>query len=89
MTTLLFVSLGLCTLALIGGAPVYLAFKNAATGYEDDQGFHLGVQSAPVMAVTAEKNRTLSTDHRVASARVASSAHSAAASSTQETPVHH
>jgi len=47
MISLLSLIVVVATVSVLG-APLYLAFKNAAVGYEDEHGFHLGEQPAPV-----------------------------------------
>ncbi len=47
MNLLLILSLSVAGILLLG-APLYFAFRNAAEGYQDASGFHLGVEPKPV-----------------------------------------
>ncbi len=46
MNLLLIVSLSALGIVVLG-APLYFALRNAAEGYQDAEGFHLGVEPKP------------------------------------------
>ncbi|MBP7143150.1 MAG: hypothetical protein KBA71_14670 [Opitutaceae bacterium] len=54
MTTLLILGLSTAGVVVLLGAPVWFAFRNAAVGYQDAEGFHLGVEPAPAEAPLLE-----------------------------------
>lgn len=54
MTTLLILGLSTVGVVVLLGAPVWFAYRNAAEGYQDAEGFHLGVQPPPAEAPLLE-----------------------------------
>jgi hypothetical protein len=54
MTTLLIIGLSTIGAAVLLGAPIWFAFKNAAEGYQDAEGFHLGIEPPPAEAPLLE-----------------------------------
>jgi len=54
MNTVLILSLSAAGVLVLLGAPLYFAFRNSAVGYQDAEGFHLGIEPKPVEAPLLE-----------------------------------